>query len=993
MLKRFLRKSEIGQSIVLLALGFVALAAFVGITTDLSIAFVRYSQLSRAVDSAAIAAANQMRQDTSLATVGLAARQFIEFHGITPEQVDVVTCLTAPGDPELCADDQAKLVRVVAFIESPTVFMRLVGYQNFDLWASAVSQTAALDVVLIMDVSESMLTDTTVQDWAYIETIGRTFDEVTKVERLGVVYRPPTIYEILNRKSIPYADSNLFGVQIWENDLNPDAPGLLNNAQQVVNDRLTYSLRSGGANGDPNPPSGSAILRDPDYLVVADDTFFLEDPLGLNFPNDVKFLQQQPREECRVRFYPSSVSMGLNQFGGYIDPNTEEVVSISQMYAARGYSLPASPFFPNRFEGFVPAYNFYGCCNDPDGVNGFDDLVCQPFKQARDATFQFLERIDFVRGDRATFVTFDRAAFLVNPYGVFSQGPATRPGAMIDNANDAFLTVRNLIGVRAEPNYYVFEPDVVTVTPDGGGGFLLSGSPLTAYWSSFAAGIDDNGASIPINYQERNVTNTAGVNALNYMYPVIDNCPFRNAGGLPTFMTLFDYALSNVGLPNEFNSTDGDAGWANWTALAADGGGGLETSASSNAQRVMDMRRNYEYWASCRGTNIGAALREGNNALLNPETTRRFGTVWVMVLLSDGAAGASDPVRRNGRKLITTEPFESVTSGGTTTFGIPGEYGAFGLCPFGTPSNYGRLVHGAGFPFCSDEAPWTRNHCDFRPLRTLPRFGNDQTALQDEDYVVYNDPAYTPSINGSGVLIYTHPVTLVDFEGPQSAADEIPWNRDRGNLHDIDLGAPGDYTECHELYDVDDYARDWADYIGLQDLQGNDNTLLPTIFTIGFGLDFADRTNSGGGALDITNPDDAVEICIENAADCLGEQLLRYIADVGDNNAIDNDFYQDYLEEGAPGSRQLDGFLNNGSFGPRGRCQRDDQGHSSGSYTAVDPPSDNSTSVLSSNEFFIQWGQLPPQQSCGNYFFAPDGNELQFVFDEIASRMFTRLSR
>jgi hypothetical protein len=48
---------------------------------------------------------------------------------------------------------------------------------------------------------------------------------------------------------------------------------------------------------------------------------------------------------------------------------------------------------------------------------------------------------------------------------------------------------------------------------------------------------------------------------------------------------------------------------------------------------------------------------------------------------------------------------------------------------------------------------------------------------------------------------------------------------------------------------------------------------------------------------------------------------------------------------------------------------------------------------LDNDEYFIQWGQLPPQQSCGNYFFAPDGNELQFVFDEIASRMFTRLAR
>jgi hypothetical protein len=60
---RFFRKGEIGQSIVILALGFIGLLAVVGITTDVSVLFVRFSQLRRAVVSAAIAAAGQMRQD------------------------------------------------------------------------------------------------------------------------------------------------------------------------------------------------------------------------------------------------------------------------------------------------------------------------------------------------------------------------------------------------------------------------------------------------------------------------------------------------------------------------------------------------------------------------------------------------------------------------------------------------------------------------------------------------------------------------------------------------------------------------------------------------------------------------------------------------------------------------------------------------------------------------------------------------------------------
>jgi hypothetical protein len=167
-------------------------------------------------------------------------------------------------------------------------------------------------------------------------------------------------------------------------------------------------------------------------------------------------------------------------------------------------------------------------------------------------------------------------------------------------------------------------------------------------------------------------------------------------------------------------------------------------------------------------------------------------------------------------------------------------------------------------------------------------------------------------------------------------------------------------------------------------VQANENcTTADDISPSAFGLEFADR-DASGTPLNIDDPADAVAICQENAGDCLGEQLLRYIADVGDNNTIDNDFYQDYLEDGA-----VDGVLFSGSFGARGSCQRTDQTHASGSYAAINGPAD----ALDNDEYFIQWGQLPPQQSCGNYFFAPDGNELQFVFDEIASRMFTRLAR
>ena len=56
------KRGQTGQSLVILAIGFLALLGFVGIVTDVSVLFIRYSTMRRAVDAAAIAAAGQMRR-------------------------------------------------------------------------------------------------------------------------------------------------------------------------------------------------------------------------------------------------------------------------------------------------------------------------------------------------------------------------------------------------------------------------------------------------------------------------------------------------------------------------------------------------------------------------------------------------------------------------------------------------------------------------------------------------------------------------------------------------------------------------------------------------------------------------------------------------------------------------------------------------------------------------------------------------------------------
>src|SRR5438045_3520507 len=140
-------RAESGQAVVLLAIAFVVLLGFVGLVTDISLLFVRYSRLHEAADAAAVAAAGEMRKVADVnapgdsaavnaAQMNLAARQMMQLYDISPSEIVVETCgfqlspssggqITNP-DPELCTPDQRKRVRVTTQMDSPTVFLRLL---------------------------------------------------------------------------------------------------------------------------------------------------------------------------------------------------------------------------------------------------------------------------------------------------------------------------------------------------------------------------------------------------------------------------------------------------------------------------------------------------------------------------------------------------------------------------------------------------------------------------------------------------------------------------------------------------------------------------------------------------------------------------------------------------------------------------------------------------------------------------------------------------
>jgi hypothetical protein len=398
---------------------------------------------------------------------------------------------------------------------------------------------------------------------------------------------------------------------------------------------------------------------------------------------------------------------------------------------------------------------------------------------------------------------------------------------------------------------------------------------------------------------------------------------------------------------------------------------------------------------------MGAGLQAGASTLF--DEGRREGAVWIMVLLSDGAAGASNPISAyNSVSIVHPDPYNTMdgvtTSGydynhdpimienpapppddiqeppGTTPMTVydplPGQngptisnpnnaggYGAFGVCPYGTEAKPSQLLSGNGgdhFPNCDDLHPETRHFCN--PHAAEP------------DFVLDGDP------------------------------------------------------DCFNYYDVDDYARDWADYVGLAQLPGvklDANTgrvgdqLVPSIFTIGFGLNYdtngvdgvhtacgsADNVNCIRGidktACDGLSTQKAKNTCLgpilDRNADYLGEELLRYIADVGDNNQIDNDWWQLCESKNAPaytgveytGNCRDDGKINGEdrignpvdlttfNWGARGACEQPDNSNWRGET----------------------WNPKPPTVQCGNYYNATTRQQLDAVFDTIASRMFTRLSQ
>lgn len=155
--------SSKGQSTILMALTFLVLIGFIGLTVDVGRLFIAYGNLRKAADAGALAAAAQFREGRSEADLLYAARNAMSLNGVNPTSITIETCdYSLPvdqQDPLLCTNPKRKLVRVNATASLNMTFLQALGVHTITLSSSSISEAASMDVVLVIDISESMAWD------------------------------------------------------------------------------------------------------------------------------------------------------------------------------------------------------------------------------------------------------------------------------------------------------------------------------------------------------------------------------------------------------------------------------------------------------------------------------------------------------------------------------------------------------------------------------------------------------------------------------------------------------------------------------------------------------------------------------------------------------------------------------------------------------------------------------------------------------------------
>ena len=163
-------KYQRGQAMVLIAMSLIGLIAFIGLTIDAGLLFAHIGTLRRAVDAAGLAAAGQYLQETTATELEATVKEFLELNGIDPDQPTLtINVCNLPGTPDftiyhdasLCKENNPwdydrKLVYVQAEMPVNFVFLPVIGFHSTDIKAESIAEAASVDLVLVIDTSQSM---------------------------------------------------------------------------------------------------------------------------------------------------------------------------------------------------------------------------------------------------------------------------------------------------------------------------------------------------------------------------------------------------------------------------------------------------------------------------------------------------------------------------------------------------------------------------------------------------------------------------------------------------------------------------------------------------------------------------------------------------------------------------------------------------------------------------------------------------------------------
>lgn len=175
------RRAEKGQILVIVAIAMVALLVVTGLAIDGTQLFLNYTRLKRAVDAGAVAAANDFKRGRSVDEMEQAALEILQMHQLDLSIVNIrVFICDEDGDgirdtslisvvPDFynscpASGLQKKLVYVRANQASPTYFIQIIGFGSIPISTTAIAEAAPIDLVIVLDTSESMGTETTGYD-------------------------------------------------------------------------------------------------------------------------------------------------------------------------------------------------------------------------------------------------------------------------------------------------------------------------------------------------------------------------------------------------------------------------------------------------------------------------------------------------------------------------------------------------------------------------------------------------------------------------------------------------------------------------------------------------------------------------------------------------------------------------------------------------------------------------------------------------------------